>query len=245
MSLLYNLIEFTYNPKTRMYFFLSPFALMILGWVLIFIEIYILRVDAQQAALYTFFPVILYFVAWVLYMILIRIKYYPQGGELKKIEYIPAKVAANILVNEAKKSGFGVEVGKNTNLKYANAKIKGAVDGVSFLIERSRDPQSRGAGLNSFVTGIYINTQKKDNFAINQDDLDSRLDLIVNPIKKRIILNYKQDLLWLLKEKGFISVIDFRNGSMGAAVGNDMAMAPYLKQTLEIIVEVVKEYEKD
>ncbi|MDD3086211.1 MAG: hypothetical protein PHY04_03905 [Candidatus ainarchaeum sp.] len=242
MGLLYSLIEFSYNPNYKTAFFLSPFVLAFIPWIIIF-PLHFFGFKVADVALFIFAPFIIYFVSWVLFMMFIRSKYYAVNGELKKIEYVPVKDISDKLAEEAKKLGFDVKHGSNTPWTNAEIKISGVLNETPFSVERVYDgPTSPSSRLNSYSTYIYINSQKKENFAIQQRDLDSGLDSIKSPIKKKIILSLKPELVWLLKENVFVVKIDFTNGSMGAICCNDSNLATKLKETLDILTKVVKVY---
>jgi RecB family endonuclease NucS len=174
----------------------------------------------------------------------VRTKYLPRNNKLKSINYVPPEKLTVKLIDEAKRLNFEIKLGKKTPWAYAEAKIMGVIDEVPFLIERVHDPATSNTHLYHYQTFAYIKTKKKDELSITQKDIRQDLNSINNSIKKTIITNLKSELNWALNENIFITKIDFSNGSMGAVLCNEYNLAPYLKQTLELLVKIVKIYEQ-
>ena len=197
--MLKKIILLSYNPKIRMYFYLSPFPILIIGVLLSAILI----TTTTLSDSYTTIPIltgVAYLFLWVILMFL-RMRYAPKANDLRKREFASVSKTCNNFINEAKKNGWKVEKGLVMPDKSMSFKINGVKNKTKFLLERELLTSSGPTP--KYNTAFYIKTNKNKNFEIKPSDLYKK-NIKGNVAKSGFINKTNSDLTWLMKTNPFI-----------------------------------------
>jgi hypothetical protein len=238
--MLNKIILYTYNPKIRIPFFLSPFILAFIGFFLTAI----LAKNSFSQNTFAFIPLfvaIAYFIFWGILMY-IRAHFIFSEDGIKKRDFVSWTQISNNFLNEARKQGWSIKEKKSLGGDLGFT-IEGNVEGTPFKIERTRPiGVAHSNSLLDYMTCIYIDTKKREDFEVKPQDITKNLSK--NSLKDSLISQTKDNLSWLMITNKFIQKVGFYKGSFGAIIWDEINTPAHLTEIIKKLLKIKRVYDK-